>query len=81
MTLIDLGDVATAAPEPAAPVNLPRLRRLALAVFAVAGLLTPAASAPPPPSLVRPLWTAAFQPGDTMAPDGRTVYLTRTGSL
>jgi len=80
MTLIDLGDVAGAAAEPAAtPVDLPRLRRLALAVLAVAGLLASAASAPPAPALVRPLWAAAFRPGDTMALDGRTVYLNRTG--
>ncbi|MFI5894103.1 PQQ-binding-like beta-propeller repeat protein [Actinoplanes sp. NPDC051513] len=79
MTLIDLGDVAGAAAEPrAAPVNLPRLCRLALAVLAVAGLLALAAAAPPAPSLVRPLWAAAFRAGDTMALDGRTVYLSRT---
>jgi outer membrane protein assembly factor BamB len=46
-------------------------------VLAVAGLLALAGSAPPAPSLVRPLWTAAFRPGDTMALDGRTVYLNR----
>jgi outer membrane protein assembly factor BamB len=80
MTLIDLGDLAGAAAEPAAPVNLPRLRRLALTVAAVAGLLALAASAAPPPALVRPVWAAAFGPGDTMALDGRTVYLNRAGA-
>lgn len=79
MTLIDLGDVAEAVAEPAAaPVDLPRLRRLALAVLAVTGLLAPAASAPPAPVLVRSLWAATFRPGDAMALDGRTVYLNRT---
>lgn len=78
MTLIDLGDLAGAAAEPAAaPVNLPRLRKLALAVLTVAGLLAMTASAPAAPSLVRPLWTAAFGPGDTLALDGPTVYLNR----
>jgi outer membrane protein assembly factor BamB len=79
MTLIDLGDVAGAVAEPAAaPVDLRRLRRLAPAVLAVAGLLALAGSAAPAPSLVRPLWTAAFRPSDTMAFEGRTVYLNRT---
>lgn len=78
MTLIDLGNAVDAGAEPAAaPVNLPRLCRMALAVLTVAGLLALAASAPSPPSLVRPLWKAVFQPTDTMALDGRTVYLTR----
>ncbi|WP_433363786.1 PQQ-binding-like beta-propeller repeat protein [Actinoplanes sp. CA-142083] len=79
MTVIDLGDVAGPGAEPAAaPVNLPRLRRAALAVLAVAGLLAAAASAPPAPSLVRQLWATAYGPGDTLALDGRTVYLNRT---
>jgi outer membrane protein assembly factor BamB len=78
MTLIDLGD-AGAATEPAAvPLNLPRLLRLALAVLAVAGLAALTASAAPPPSLVRPLWTTALQPSDAVAVDSRTVYLNRS---
>src|SRR4051794_2845688 len=77
MTLIDLGDVGEAAKLAAAPVDLPRLRRLALAVLAVAGLLALAGSAAPAPSLVRPLWTAVFRTSDTMALDGRMVYLNR----
>ncbi|WP_433303795.1 PQQ-binding-like beta-propeller repeat protein [Actinoplanes sp. CA-030573] len=80
MTLIDLGDLAGAAAEPvAAPVNLPRLGKLALAVLAVAGLLALTASAPAAPARVRSLWTAAFGPGDTMALDGPTLYLNRAG--
>ncbi|WP_030434268.1 PQQ-binding-like beta-propeller repeat protein [Actinoplanes subtropicus] len=80
MALIDLGDVAGAAAEPvAAPVDVPRLGRVALAMVAVGGLLAQAASAPPAPALVRPLWSAAYQPSDTMALDGRTVYLNRSG--
>ncbi|GIM96592.1 outer membrane protein assembly factor BamB family protein [Paractinoplanes toevensis] len=80
MTVIDLGDLADAAAEPgAAPVNLPRLRRLALAVLTVAGLVAMAGSAPAAPSRVRPLWAVGFQPGDTMAVDGRTAYLNRAG--
>lgn len=75
MTLIDLGDAGTAAEPAAAPVNLPRLRRLALAVLAVAGLLALGAAAPPAPSLVRPLWATAFRPSDTLAVTGRTVYV------
>ena len=79
MTLIDLGDLAEAAARPAgAPVDVPRLRRLALAVLAAAGLLATTASAPAPPPLVRPVWSAAFRPSDTMAVDGRTAYLNRT---
>ncbi|XVU28198.1 PQQ-binding-like beta-propeller repeat protein [Actinoplanes sp. CA-054009] len=77
MTLIDLGDATGAAPPAAAPVDLPRLGRLALAALSVAGLLAVTASAPPGPSPVRTLWTTAFQPSDTLAPDGRTVYVHR----
>ena len=77
--MIDLGDVAGAVAEPgAAPVNLARLRRPALAVLTVAGLLALAASAPSAPPVVRPLWTAVFRPGDTVAVEGRTVYLNQT---
>jgi outer membrane protein assembly factor BamB len=79
MALIDLGD-AEAVAETAAPLNLARLRRLALVVLTVAGLLAVAGSVPAAPSPVRPLWTAAFRPGDTMALDDRTVYLNRTGA-
>jgi outer membrane protein assembly factor BamB len=78
MTLIDLGDASSAAEPAAVPFNLPRLRRLALAVLAAAGLAAMTASTPPGPSLVRPLWATAFQPSDAVAMDGRTVYLNRS---
>ncbi len=78
MTLIDLDNAGAATEAAAAPVNLPRLRRLALAVLTAVGLAALTASAPPPPSLVRPLWTTALQPSDTVAVDGRTVYLNRS---
>ncbi|MEU8819097.1 PQQ-binding-like beta-propeller repeat protein [Actinoplanes sp. NPDC048796] len=77
MALIDLGDTAAPAPPAAAPVNLPRLRRTALAGLTVAGLLAVGASAAPAPAPVRTAWTATFRPSDTMAIDGRTVYLNR----
>jgi len=81
MTMIDLGEVTTATAEPAAvPVNVPRLRRLALAVLAVLGLLTLTASVPPATPVVRQLWTADFQPSDTMALDDTTAYLNRTSN-
>jgi outer membrane protein assembly factor BamB len=76
MTLIDLGEAGAAVEPAAAPVNLPRLRRLALAVLTVAGLLALAAAAPPAPSRVRPLWATALRPSDTVAVSGRTVYVT-----
>ncbi|MEV0897223.1 PQQ-binding-like beta-propeller repeat protein [Actinoplanes sp. NPDC049802] len=78
MTLIDLGDAGAATEAAAAPVNLPRLRRQALVVLTAVGLAATTASAPPAPSLVRPLWTTALQPSDTVAMDSRTVYLTRS---
>ncbi|MBL7260123.1 outer membrane protein assembly factor BamB family protein [Paractinoplanes lichenicola] len=78
MTLIDLGDAETAAEPAAAPINLPRLRRLALAVLTALGLAAMTASTPPAPPLVRPLWTTALQPSDTVAADSRTVYLNRS---
>lgn len=77
MTLIDLGNAGAATEAAAAPVNLPRLRRLALAVLTAVGLAAMTASTPPAPSLVRPLWATALQPSDTVAMDGRTVYLNR----
>ncbi|MGK5683954.1 outer membrane protein assembly factor BamB family protein [Actinoplanes sp. URMC 104] len=80
MTLIDLGDAGTAAEPSAAPVDLPRLRRLVLAVLTAVGLAAMTASAPPVPSLVRPLWTTAFQPSDTVAMDGGAVYLNRSSA-
>ena len=79
MTLIDLGDAAGPTAEPAvAPVSLRWLRRSAPAVLAVALLLALTGSAPLGPPVVRQLWTAAYQPSDTMALDDRTVYLNRT---
>ncbi|WP_250032744.1 outer membrane protein assembly factor BamB family protein [Paractinoplanes maris] len=78
MTLIDLGNAGAATEAAAAPVNLPRLRRLALAVLTAVGLAAMTASAPPAPPLVRPLWTTALQPSDAVAVDGRTVYLNRS---
>ncbi|MET0418010.1 MAG: PQQ-binding-like beta-propeller repeat protein [Actinoplanes sp.] len=78
MTLIDLDEAGTATTPTAAPVNLPRLRRLALTVLTAVGLAAMTASAPPVPSLVRPLWTTTFQPSDTVALDGQTVYLNRS---
>ena len=78
MTLIDLGDAGAAAELAAAPVNLPRLRRLVLAVLTVVGVVAMTGSAPPMPSLVRPLWATRFQPSDAVAVDGRTVYLNRS---
>nr|WP_221381512.1 PQQ-binding-like beta-propeller repeat protein [Actinoplanes polyasparticus] len=78
MTLIDLGNAEAATGAAAAPVNLPRLRRLALVVLTALGLAAMTASTPPAPSLVRPLWTTALQPSDTVAVDGRTVYLNRS---
>ncbi|MCO8276143.1 PQQ-like beta-propeller repeat protein [Actinoplanes sp. TRM 88003] len=78
MTLIDLDTAGTAAASPTAPVNLTRLRRLALAVLTALGLATMTASTPPPPALVRPLWTTAWQPSDALATDGRAVYLNRS---
>jgi hypothetical protein len=80
MTLIDLGNARAATEAAAAPVNLPRLRRLALAVLTAVGLAVTTASTSPVPSLVRPLWTTALQPSDIVAMDGRTVYLNRSGS-
>ena len=67
MTLIDLGNAEPVTEVAAAPVNLPRLRRLALAVLTAVGLAAMTASTPPAPSLVRPLWTTALQPSDTVA--------------
>ncbi|WP_250007825.1 PQQ-binding-like beta-propeller repeat protein [Actinoplanes sp. M2I2] len=78
MTLIDLDNAGPTTEAAAAPVNVPRLRRLALAVLTAVGLATMTASAPPAPTLVRPLWTTALQPSDTVAMDGRTVYLNRS---
>jgi outer membrane protein assembly factor BamB len=78
MTLIDLGDAGAAAEPVAAPVNVPRLRRLALAVLAVAGVVALTGSVPPAPSRVRTVWTTAFQPSDAVAMDARTVYLNRS---
>jgi putative pyrroloquinoline-quinone binding quinoprotein len=78
MSLIDLGEVTEETAAPAVPLNLPRLRRLALAVLAVAGLLALGAAAPPAPPLVRPLWTAAFQPSDVMALDAGAAYLNQS---
>jgi outer membrane protein assembly factor BamB len=78
MTLIDLGNAGAATEAVAVPVNLPRLRRLALAVLTAVGLAAMTASTPPAPSLVRPLWTTALQPSDTVAADSRTVYLNRS---
>ncbi|MBU2663711.1 PQQ-like beta-propeller repeat protein [Actinoplanes bogorensis] len=78
MTLIDLDHAGSASDEAAAPVNLPRLRRIALVVLTVVGVAALTASAPPAPSRVRPLWTTALQPSDTVALDGRTVYLNRS---
>ena len=78
MTLIDLGDADAAAEPVAAPVDLPRLRRLALAVLTAMGLAAMTASTPPAPSRVRPLWTTPLQPSDTVAMDDRTVYLNRS---
>lgn len=80
MALIDLGDVARAAPV-SSPVDLPRLRRLALTVLTVAGLLALSASAPPPAPLARLLWATAFRPGDTVAVDARTVYVSGPGTV
>jgi hypothetical protein len=80
MTLIDLDNAGAATEAAAAPVNLPRLRRLALAVLTAVGLAVMTASAPPAPSLVRSLWTTALQPSDTVAVDGQTVYLNRSSS-
>ncbi len=79
MTLIDLDGVAGAAAEPAAAAGSPRRLRSVLPVLAVACLLLLAASAPPQPSLVRRLWTVAFQPDDVLATAGRTVHLNRGG--
>ncbi|MBM2623602.1 PQQ-binding-like beta-propeller repeat protein [Actinoplanes sp. LDG1-06] len=78
MTLIELGDTEAAAEPAAAPVDLRRLGRLALAVLTSVGLASMTASTPPAPSLVRPLWTTALQPSDTVATDSRTVYLNRS---
>ncbi|MEU4236853.1 PQQ-binding-like beta-propeller repeat protein [Actinoplanes sp. NPDC026619] len=78
MTLIDLGDARAAAEPASVPFNLPRLRRLALAVLTAVGLAAMTASTPPAPSRVRPLWTTAFRPSDTVAMDSRTVYLNRS---
>ncbi|GID32434.1 outer membrane protein assembly factor BamB family protein [Paractinoplanes brasiliensis] len=80
MTLIDLGDARAAVVPAGAPVNLARLRRLVLAVLTVVGLAAVTASTPPSPPLVRPLWTTALQPSDTVALNGRTVYLNRSSS-
>ncbi|MFF5075882.1 PQQ-binding-like beta-propeller repeat protein [Actinoplanes sp. NPDC000266] len=77
MTLIDLGDATGAAPPAAAPVDLGRLGRLAMAGLSVAGLLAMSASAPPVPSPVRTLWSTAFRPSETLAADGPTVYVHR----
>ncbi|GAA0582542.1 hypothetical protein GCM10010172_79570 [Paractinoplanes ferrugineus] len=82
MTLIDLGDVAEPAERPGAgPVNFLRAARLTLAALSVVGLLALTSSAAPAPSLVRPLWTADFRPGDAMALDAATVYLDRTAPV
>ncbi|MCY1143620.1 PQQ-binding-like beta-propeller repeat protein [Actinoplanes sp. Pm04-4] len=78
MTLIDLGTAESDTVAAGAPVNLPRLRRLALAVLTVVGLAAMTASAPPGPALVRPLWATALQPSDTVAMDGQSVYLNRS---
>jgi len=78
MSLIDLGEVTAETTAPVVPLNLPRFRRLALTVLAVAGLLALGASAPPGPSLVRQLWTTAFQASDVMALDADAAYLNRS---
>jgi PQQ-like domain len=78
MTLIDLDNAGAATETAVAPVDLPRLRRLALAALTALGLAAMTASVPPAPSVVRPLWTTALQPSDTVAADAQTVYLNRS---
>ncbi|GAB2570809.1 hypothetical protein Aab01nite_05510 [Paractinoplanes abujensis] len=80
MTLIDLGDAGAAVEPAAAAVDVARLRRLVLAFLTVVGLAAMTASAPPAPSLVRPLWATTLRPSDIVAVDGRTVYLNRSSA-
>ncbi len=75
MALIDLGEASHDAPEHVVPVNVPRVRRLALAVVAIAGMLTLSGAVAPGPAAVRPLWTAPLRDEESVTLTDDTAYL------
>ncbi|GAA2612680.1 outer membrane protein assembly factor BamB family protein [Paractinoplanes durhamensis] len=77
MTTIELGEVTEDAVTPPMPVNIPRLRRAALAVLAAAGLLALGGSAHPPPAGVHPLWSTPLRSGESWSLSADTAYLSR----
>ncbi|GIF18780.1 outer membrane protein assembly factor BamB [Actinoplanes tereljensis] len=77
MTIIDLGEITEEAVTPSVPVDISRLRRLALAVLSVVGVLVLAGAAPAASSGVRQLWTTPLRQGESWSLSDDTVYLTR----
>ncbi|GIM91501.1 outer membrane protein assembly factor BamB family protein [Paractinoplanes toevensis] len=77
MTIIDLGEVTEEAVAPSVPVNIPQLRRLALALLSVAGVLVLAGAAPAASTGVRQLWSTPLRQGESWSLSADTVYLTR----
>jgi hypothetical protein len=75
MAMIDLGEASHDAPEHAVPVDVPRIRRLALAVVAFAGVLALGGAIRPAAAGVHPVWTAALRDDEGLTLTADTAYL------
>ncbi|GAA0540117.1 hypothetical protein GCM10010172_21710 [Paractinoplanes ferrugineus] len=82
LTTIDLGEVGTdeTAPPPA-PLDIPRLRRVALAVLALVGAFALAGSAPADTTGVHQLWATPLRQGEAWSLSADTAYVTRSDKV
>lgn len=77
MTTIDLGELTRDAAPPPMPLDVPRLRRVALALLAVAGVFALAGSAPAGKTGVRQLWATPLRQGEAWSLSADTAYVAR----